>query len=147
MSYMVQYIRSERQNPQITSSRAVNKYSKFKYIFKYLKEKKIGDSIVKMNIRLWKKTHQWLLCQWAHNMTGQGQVTGFAPAQRHSLLKVRRTETVADADGREKKRYGRKFRAQLGIRESGLDSKHPKKPLLEILQILVSRQQKCGSSR
>ena len=68
--------------------RAVNKYSKFKYIFEYQKKKR--DSIVKINIPLWKKTHQWLLCKWAHSMTGQGQVTGVALVPRHSLLKVRR---------------------------------------------------------
>ena len=48
--------------------------------------KKNGDSIVKITIRLWKKTHQQLLSEWVHSMTGQGQVTGVA--QRHSLLKV-----------------------------------------------------------
>ena len=35
-------------------------------------------------------------------MTGQGQVTGVALAQHHSLWKVRHDKTVADADGREK---------------------------------------------
>ena len=48
-----------------------------------------------MEILLWilifdcgKKTHQQLLSEWAHCMMGQGQVTGVALAQRHSLLKV-----------------------------------------------------------
>ena len=79
-----------------------------------------------------KKTHQGLLCEWAHSMTGQGQVTGVALAQHHL--------NVADADGR-------KFRAQLGSRGSGLDSKQPKMPRLGTLQILVSRWQKCRASR
>ena len=51
------------------------------------------------------------------------------------------------AEIKKKKLNGRKFRAQLGSRESGLDSKQPEKPCLEILRILVSRRQKCGASR
>ena len=56
----------------------------------YSNIKKRKDSIVKINIPLWKKTHQRLLCKWAHSMVGQGQVTGVALVPRHSLLKVRR---------------------------------------------------------
>ena len=44
---------------------------------------------MKINIGLWKKAHQQLLCKWVHCLTGQGQVTGVALALRHSLLKVR----------------------------------------------------------
>ena len=64
--------------------------------------KKNGDSIVKINIRLWKKPHQRLLCKWAHSMTGQGQVTGVGLAQRHSLLKVRRNKNCRCRWQREK---------------------------------------------
>ena len=81
------------------SSRAVNECSKFKYIFKYIKN---GDSMVKINIPLWKKTHQQLLCEWAHGMMGQGQVTGVAFAQLTHCWEWDATKNVASADGREK---------------------------------------------
>ena len=81
-----------------------------------------------------------LLCEWV-----QGQVAGVA--QRHSLLKVRRDKNQGRCRWHREKRNGRKFRAQLSSRESGLDSKQPKKPRLKILQILVSGWQKCGASR
>ena len=101
---------------------------------------------MKINIRLWKKT-QRLLCKWAHGMTGQGQVTGVTPAQRHSLLKVRHDKNHGRCRWQREKRNGRKFRAQLGSRESGLDSKQPKKPRLEIFWTLVRRRQKYGACR
>ena len=80
-------------------------------------------------------------------MTGQGQVTGVALAQRHSLLKVRHDKNGGRCRWQREKQNGSRFGAELVSRESGLDSKQPKKPRLEILQILVSRQQKYVASR
>ena len=104
------------------------------------------DSTVKINIRLWKK-HQQVFCDGARCVTGQGQVTGVTLAQHHSLLKVRCDKNSGRCRWQREKQNGSKLRAQLGSRERGLDSKPPKKPCLEILQILVSRRQKCGAWR
>ena len=68
--------------------------------------------------------------------TGQGQVTGVTLAQCHLLLKVKRNKNCGRCRWQREKQNGRKFRAQLGSRESGLDSKQHKKPHSEILGYL-----------
>ena len=66
-----------------------------------------------MEIRLWKlifvcgeKTHQQLLCEWVHGMTGR--VTGVALAQRHSLPKVRCEKNCGRWRWQREKQSGRK---------------------------------------
>ena len=51
---------TKSENDISVPSRAVKEYSKLEYIFEYLQKNR--DLIVKINIRLWKKTHQRLLC-------------------------------------------------------------------------------------
>ena len=55
------------------------------------------------------KSHQRLLCEWAHGMMGRGRVTGVAPAQRHSLLKVRRDKNRGRCRWQREKRNATKF--------------------------------------
>ena len=57
------------------------------------------------------------------------------------ILMLKHDKNYGRCRWQREKRNGRKFSAQLRSRESGLDSKQPKKPCLEILQTLVSRRQ------
>ena len=69
----------------------LNEYSKFKYIFDNLIIKKKGNSIVKINIQLWKKTSaaSWRTAWRVRDRSQESHL--------HSV-----THCSADADGREK---------------------------------------------
>ena len=123
--------------------RAVNKSSKFEHIFEYLKKQKRRFDCEN---EYWKHISGCF----ASGRTAWWVRDGSQELHSHSVTHFwtwDAAKTVADADGGEKNKMARKFRAQLGSRESGVNSKQPKVPRLEILWILVSRRQKCGASR